>query len=95
MVDHYNNLTLKSMLTLKYFVNSSNFKEPRPQYLVKADEDSYLNLPFLWQTLNKMNVSTRLLMGSRFNKPKRQPVAKAQFLHLPSWLFAKSFQKMM
>ena len=30
MVDHYNNLTLKSVFTLKFFLNESNFNSPPP-----------------------------------------------------------------
>lgn len=45
LVDHYNNLTLKTMLALKYFVNGSHFgpQEP-PRYLFKVDEDAFVNL---------------------------------------------------
>ena len=74
MQDHYNNLTLKTLFTLKYFLNSSNFAaDPGPKYLAKVDDDTYANLPRLWNTLYH-NVSwsniTDLLMGSLFNQPK-------------------------
>ncbi len=83
MIDHYNNLTLKTLFTLKYFLNTSNFEtgsdddglmaanetySAAPQYLVKIDDDSYLNLPLLWKSLEQNNIS-QLLMGSKFNKP--------------------------
>ena len=85
MIDHYNNLTLKTLFTLKYFLNTSNFETgsdddglmadanetysaAAPQYLVKIDDDSYLNLPLLWKSLEQNNIS-QLLMGSKFNKP--------------------------
>ena len=80
MIDHYNNLTLKTLFTLKYFLNSSNFETSNddgnktysaaapPQYLVKIDDDSYLNLPLLWKSLEQNNIS-QLLMGSKFSKP--------------------------
>ena len=47
MVDHYNNLTLKSVFTLKFFLNDSNFDSPPPFYVMKIDNDAYLNLPKL------------------------------------------------
>ena len=44
--DRYNNLTLKSIFTLKYFVkiaeNSVN------TFLLKTDDDSFINLEVLW-----------------------------------------------
>ena len=51
MDEHYNNLTLKTLFTLKYFLNSSNFVTP-PKYLVKVDDDTFVNVPRLWNTLN-------------------------------------------
>ena len=47
MVDHYNNLTLKSVFTLKFFLNESNFNSPPPFHMMKIDNDVYLNLPQL------------------------------------------------
>ena len=79
-LDHYNNLTLKSLFTLKYFLNISNFKNPKdpPKYLAKVDDDSYLNVPELRATLfdatSTWSNITDLLMGSRFNgdRPRRK-----------------------
>ena len=79
MIDHYNNLTLKTLFTLKYFLNTSNFETRNedgnktysavaPQYLVKIDDDSYLNLPLLWRSLEQNNIS-QLPMGMKFSKP--------------------------
>ena len=51
MVDHYNNLTLKSVFTLKFFLNESNFDSPPPFHVMKIDNDAYLNLPQLKFTL--------------------------------------------
>ena len=75
MQDSYNNLTLKTLFTLKYFLNSSNFASnyTGPKYLAKVDDDTYANLPRLWTTLYHdpfwSNI-TDLLMGSLFNQPK-------------------------
>ena len=48
-VEHYNNLTLKSILTLQllqnFYSNSTNF-------LMKIDDDSFLNLPKLLSDLS-------------------------------------------
>ena len=52
MVDHYNNLTLKSVFTLKFFLNESNFNSPPPFHMMKIDNDVYLNLPQLKFILN-------------------------------------------
>ena len=57
MDEHYNNLTLKTLFTLKYFLNSSNFVTP-PKYLVKVDDDTFVNVPRLWNTLNYDENST-------------------------------------
>ena len=51
MNEHYNNLTLKTLSMLKYFIDSSNFITP-PKYLVKVDDDTFVNVPRLWNTLN-------------------------------------------
>ncbi len=47
MVEHYNNLTLKTMHTLKYFRNVDHFESPPPKFLFKVDDDVFLNLPVL------------------------------------------------
>lgn len=51
MIDHYNNLTLKSVFSLKYFLNESNFQSPAPFYMMKIDNDAYLNVPSLIEEL--------------------------------------------
>jgi beta-1,3-galactosyltransferase 1 len=74
MDDHYNNLTLKTLFTLKYFLNTSNYADGQgPKYLAKVDSDTYLNLPLLWKTLfeakdRKWANITDLLMGSLFGR---------------------------
>jgi len=47
MVEHYNNLTLKTMQMLKYFRFADNFENEPPKFLFKVDDDVFLNLPFL------------------------------------------------
>ena len=45
-VDSYNNLTLKSIEILKYFVESSDTLGNK--FLLKTDDDSYVHLESLW-----------------------------------------------
>ena len=67
MVDHYNNLTLKSVFTLKFFLNESNFDSPPPFHVMKIDNDAYLNLPQLKFILKdkKLQKSPMYLVGHR------------------------------
>ena len=68
MVDHYNNLTLKSVFTLKFFLNESNFEDSKaPFYLMKVDNDVYLNVPQLLRLLEdkKLKRSPMFLVGHR------------------------------
>ena len=67
MIDHYNNLTLKSVFTLKFFLNESNFDDPPPFHLMKIDNDAYLNLPQLVKILKdpKLKKTDMYLVGHR------------------------------
>jgi hypothetical protein len=67
MVDHYNNLTLKSVFTLKFFLNESNFDGPPPYHVMKIDNDAYLNLPQLVRVLKdkKLDKTPMYLVGHR------------------------------
>ena len=49
MVEHYNNLTLKSLHMLKLYCEV--YQQNQVKYLVKADEDSFINLPRLSKIL--------------------------------------------
>ena len=68
LVDHYNNLTLKSVFMLKYFLNESNFNDPPPSHVMKVDSDVYLNLPQLVKLMEEpvLNKTDMYLIGSRF-----------------------------
>ena len=46
-VDTYNNLTLKSIHILKYFVRMNANAKPN-QFLLKTDDDSFVHLEALW-----------------------------------------------
>ena len=67
MVEHYYNLTLKSVFTLKFFINESNFDDPPPFHLMKIDSDTYLNLPQLIKILKydkRLKKSPMHLLGN-------------------------------
>ena len=68
MVDHYNNLTLKSVFTLKFFLNESNFDDPPPYNVMKIDNDAYLNVPQLIEILKdaKLKKTPMYLVGHRY-----------------------------
>merc|ERR1711953_115436 len=67
MVDHYNNLTLKSVFSLKFFLNESNFYDPPPFHIMKIDNDVYLNVPQLVKLLKdpKLKKTDMYLIGHR------------------------------
>ncbi len=67
MVDHYNNLTLKSVFTMKFFVDESNFYSPPPSIVMKIDNDAYLNLPQLQSLVqdDKLAKAPKYLVGHR------------------------------
>lgn len=53
MVEHYHNLTLKAMFSLKYFLDESNFEGGRnPDYLFKTDDDTFVNLVNFYPTID-------------------------------------------
>ena len=74
MEEHYNNLTLKTLFTLKYFLNTSNFIATPPKYLMKVDDDTFVNVPRLWNLLEsdeEWSQISDLLMGDLFTKSQR------------------------
>ena len=86
MVDHYNNLTLKSVFTLKFFLNTSNFDaDTVPYYLMKVDNDVYLNVPQLVRLLEdkKLTRSPMFLVGHRYitlTPPHTTPLTPSKLL---------------
>ncbi|KAL1513996.1 hypothetical protein ABEB36_003327 [Hypothenemus hampei] len=72
--DSYNNLTLKSAMMLKVFTQHCR----SAKYLLKADDDIYLNLPLLIESLHIRNKTNNLLVGSMIcgGAPKRDPNCK-------------------
>ncbi|XP_048523388.1 beta-1,3-galactosyltransferase 1 isoform X2 [Dendroctonus ponderosae] len=82
--DTYNNLTLKSAMMLKLFTLKCQSKA---KYLLKIDDDIYLNLPKLIDDLMTRNQTDNLLMGSAIcgSRPIRSSGDK--WYAGPSYLF--------
>ena len=69
LIEHYNNLTLKSLYALKFFLSHHVGITGRSQYMLKVDADYTVNLPLLYYQLikgTKYKDSSRLLMGCCF-----------------------------
>ncbi|KAL1513994.1 hypothetical protein ABEB36_003325 [Hypothenemus hampei] len=82
--DKYNNLTIKSTMMLKLFTwkcqNSSS-------YLLKIDDDMYLNIPKLINELLTKNQTENLLMGSVICNSKPIRTSKDKWYAGPSYMF--------
>ncbi|XP_023241869.1 beta-1,3-galactosyltransferase 1-like [Centruroides sculpturatus] len=81
-IDSYNNLTLKSVMLLKWVKNYC----PNVRYILKTDDDMYINVQNLIASLKRLGTRSRILFGVLFRKakPDRNPnskwyVPKAQF----------------
>ena len=64
-MDSYANLTVKSIMLLKWFtqVCDNGIKSQPPQYVLKTDDDMYINLEKLYDIVQN-NKKPNLLMGS-------------------------------
>ncbi|KAG7188669.1 hypothetical protein KM043_008292 [Ampulex compressa] len=58
--DSYNNLTLKSIMMLKWVTSNC----ARAKYLLKTDDDMFINVPTLLKTINAKMQTTDILLGS-------------------------------
>jgi len=58
-VDHYHNMTLKSLLGLKVVIELC----PNVKYLLKVDDDTFINLPLLLSYLNSHSDLRRSIIG--------------------------------
>ncbi|XP_059163664.1 beta-1,3-galactosyltransferase 1-like [Physella acuta] len=69
-VDCYNNLSLKSVSIFKYI----SLHCPKAKYILKADDDMYINVPFLVNTLRRFQITKpnlkAFVMGSKQIKAK-------------------------
>lgn len=73
-LDSYKNLTLKSIMLLEWVTAYC----PNVQYVLKTDDDMYVNVPNLINTLIKLPVKSNVMNGVLFRraKPNRHPTAK-------------------
>ncbi|XP_076180987.1 beta-1,3-galactosyltransferase 1 isoform X1 [Ptiloglossa arizonensis] len=58
--DTYNNLTLKSVMMLKWITSNCG----QAKYLMKTDDDMFVNIPILMKTLQSRLQATDTLLGS-------------------------------
>ena len=88
-VDSYNNLTLKSMFMLKY----SQTLDKKVKYLMKVDDDSYVNLKRLmdYMTIIQKRCSEKCILGhvlgpgSPVNRPNYSDIAKQNRQFTEKW----------
>ncbi|XP_035675989.1 beta-1,3-galactosyltransferase 1-like [Branchiostoma floridae] len=71
-LDSYKNLTLKAVMTLKWFLDFC----PNAAYLMKIDDDTYVNLDNLIATLLGMEQKSQLVLGNIHTKDK--PIRKVE-----------------
>lgn len=73
-IDSYNNLTLKSVMLLKWVKNYC----PNVKYILKTDDDMYVNVQNLIMSLKRLGSRSRILFGVLFRKakPDRNPTSK-------------------
>ena len=69
LIEHYDNLTLKSLYAMKFFLSLPIFNPTSllPSYFFKVDTDAMVNLPLLYQQLTtekKYKDTKYLLLGS-------------------------------
>lgn len=72
--DTYNNLTLKSCMLLKWVTSNCSSSK----FLMKSDDDMFVNVPMFLQTLKALTKSTGVLLGSLIcnAKPIQDPQNK-------------------
>ena len=66
LIEHYHNLTLKSLYSLKLFLNDAWYPNP-PIYMLKIDIDVFINIPKLFQDVirnNELKNMTNFMLGS-------------------------------
>lgn len=103
-VDSYNNLTLKSIEILKYFVESSDTLGNK--FLLKTDDDSYVHLESLWDLAKSRlvkksnNLMGYLQLGLKrhhylplAHKPTKSNVKKTAWSKwlIPTYMYNKRF----
>jgi len=86
-VDSYANLTIKSVMLLKWYTQLCDSQAKLPQYILKTDDDMYINLMKLYETVQS-NKKPGLLMGSLICNavPIKDPYNK---WYVPSYMFSE------
>ena len=72
LIEHYDNLTLKSLYAVKFFLSENIFISEPPKYMLKVDTDTIVNLPKLYHQITedtKYKNRDHLLMGCCFCCP--------------------------
>ena len=86
LIEHYDNLTLKTLYMIKFFLNTELFQPNPPKYLIKIDDDSFVNLPLLYKelTTNRKYSNIKFLMMGRCwcHQPHRVGVFFGNFSNL-------------
>ena len=65
LIENYNNLTFKSLYTLKFFLDHGSIPSGAPQYVLKVDTDSVVILPKLYDQLTRKYTNITTLMLGR------------------------------
>ncbi|CAL7950725.1 unnamed protein product [Xylocopa violacea] len=82
--DTYNNLTLKSVMMLKWVTSNCG----QAKYLMKTDDDMFVNIPTLHKTLQSRSQTTDTLLGSLIcnAKPILDPTNK---WYTPKYMYSE------
>ncbi|XP_014277670.1 beta-1,3-galactosyltransferase 1 isoform X2 [Halyomorpha halys] len=84
-IDSYNNLTVKSVMMLKWFLS----KCPSPTLLMKTDDDMFINIEYLSALISKLS-SHSVLIGTLICKAK--PILDAtNKWYTPRYIYQKPF----
>ena len=71
-IDSYANLTVKSLMLLKWFQQNCDGEHAKVEYVLKTDDDMYVNLVNLRKTVEGNNSDNNLLVG--FSNLKKAPI---------------------
>ncbi|RXG71566.1 Beta-1,3-galactosyltransferase 1 [Armadillidium vulgare] len=85
-IDSYTNLTLKSLFILKWIDRNC----PNVEFVVKADDDMFINVPNLLKVLVDPTLQNPLMLGSLIcnAKPVKNPHSK---WYAPSYMFSGKY----
>lgn len=86
-LDSYANLTIKSVMLLKWATQACDQGGKGPQYVLKTDDDMYINLAKLWEIV-RANKRPMLLLGSLICNavPIKDPYNK---WYVPRYMFSE------